>query len=63
MRILSTSQPRTVNRSPPLPGLRTLCLAYKDLGKADAPEDWDDAAPEPFESGLVCLGIVGIQVR
>ena len=44
------------------PGLRTLCLAYKDIKKSDAPADWDDAPAEPIETGLVCLGIVGIQV-
>ena len=38
-------------------GLRTICVAYKDLGK-DA-QDWNQE--EKFVSDLICIAIVGIE--
>src|SRR5690349_20172664 len=39
-------------------GLRTLCLAYKDMVEEDP--TWDQ---QPPEHSLICLGIVGIKVN
>lgn len=38
-------------------GLRTICVAYKDLGKEA--QNWDDE--EKIINDLVCIGIVGIE--
>ena len=38
-------------------GLRTICIAYKDLGK-DV-QDWDNE--EKIISNLTCIAIVGIE--
>ena len=42
-------------------GLRTICLAYRDFGvREDASAiNWDSAP----DDSLVCIGIVGIEVR
>jgi Ca2+ transporting ATPase len=37
--------------------LRTICVAYKDLGKEQ--QNWDDE--EKIVSDLVCIAIVGIE--
>jgi len=38
-------------------GLRTICIAYKDLGKEI--QNWDNE--EKIISDLVCIAIVGIE--
>ncbi|CAF3617423.1 unnamed protein product [Rotaria sp. Silwood1] len=38
-------------------GLRTICIAYKDLGKET--QNWDDE--DKFVNDLVCIAIVGIE--
>jgi Ca2+ transporting ATPase len=38
-------------------GLRTICIAYRDLGKEQ--QNWDDE--EKIITDLVCIGIVGIE--
>ena len=38
-------------------GLRTICIAYKDLGKEQM--DWDDE--EKIINDLICIAIVGIE--
>jgi hypothetical protein len=38
-------------------GLRTICIAYKDLGKEV--QNWDEE--EKFVSDLICITIVGIE--
>lgn len=38
-------------------GLRTICIAYKDLGKEQ--QDWDN--DEKIINDLVCIAIVGIE--
>ena len=38
-------------------GLRTICIAYKDLGKEQM--DWNDE--EKIINDLTCIGIVGIE--
>ena len=38
-------------------GLRTICIAYKDLGKES--QNWDDE--EKFVNDLTCIAIVGIE--
>ncbi len=38
-------------------GLRTICIAYKDLGTGI--QDWDNE--EKIISDLVCIAIVGIE--
>lgn len=38
-------------------GLRTICVAYKNLGKE--PLDWDDE--EKIVNGLTCIAITGIE--
>jgi len=38
-------------------GLRTICIAYKDLGKEQL--NWDDE--DKIISDLICIAIVGIE--
>ncbi|CAM2710546.1 unnamed protein product [Rotaria socialis] len=38
-------------------GLRTICIAYKDLGNEK--QNWDDE--DKIVNGLICIGIVGIE--
>ena len=38
-------------------GLRTICIAYKDLGKEK--QDWDDQ--EKIVNDLICIALVGIE--
>jgi magnesium-transporting ATPase (P-type) len=38
-------------------GLRTICIAYKDLGKEKL--NWDDE--EKIINNLICIAIVGIE--
>ncbi len=38
-------------------GLRTICIAYKDLGKDK--QNWDDE--DKIVNDLICIGIVGIE--
>jgi Ca2+ transporting ATPase len=38
-------------------GLRTICIAYKDLGKEK--QDWEDE--KKIINDLICIGIVGIE--
>jgi P-type Ca2+ transporter type 2B len=38
-------------------GLRTICIAYKDLGKQE--QSWNDE--DKFVSNLTCIAIVGIE--
>ena len=38
-------------------GLRTICMAYRDLGKEQ--QNWDDE--EKIINDLICIGIVGIE--
>jgi magnesium-transporting ATPase (P-type) len=38
-------------------GLRTICIAYKDLGKEQ--QNWDDE--DKIINDLVCIAIVGIE--
>jgi Ca2+ transporting ATPase len=38
-------------------GLRTICIAYKDLGKES--QNWDDE--DKIIKDLICIGIVGIE--
>ena len=38
-------------------GLRTICVAYKDVGKET--QNWDDE--EKFVKDLTCIAIVGIE--
>jgi magnesium-transporting ATPase (P-type) len=40
-------------------GYRTLCLAYKDLSREEAAQNWEDV-PSPDMSDLTLVGIVGI---
>ena len=38
-------------------GLRTICIAYKDLGTAE--QDWEN--DEKIVNDLICIAIVGIE--
>ena len=38
-------------------GLRTICIAYKDLGSAE--QDWEN--DEKIVNDLICIAIVGIE--
>ncbi|CAF4652937.1 unnamed protein product, partial [Rotaria magnacalcarata] len=38
-------------------GLRTICIAYKDLGNEK--QNWDDE--DKTVHGLICIAIVGIE--